>query len=654
MNGEQSQLFYISIIFALVSLIFPVFPLYAEEDDDKDSRVFMLDEVVVTAGRYREKIRNIPANVTVITASDIEKSTANNIVDLLSAEGGLVVRGFLGNDKKSGVDIRGMGETSVSSVLVLVDGIRINPGDMAGPDFSTISLDQVERIEIIRGASSVLYGDGAVGGVINIITRPAGGKLGGLVRLEGGSYGYEKATGIARGSFDNFHFSVIGNYSDTDGYREKGNFQNKNLSSKLAYDLGEYLSFSAEMRLHKDHYGFPGPLTKKQFREDPRQSTDPTDSQGETWEETYGVGLDGYFGAFGDFSARFTYGDRENNWLMLLTPGEIHERSRNLNLKHKWDIKVGRHLSELTVGFDYRDTDYYQETSFATKPMEVDHKGYYFLEKLTLFDKWIFQGGIRHHDYENNITTSGTKTSWTLNDYTAGLVYLFDFFDFGTALEGSLFANFATSFRIPDIDELGFATSDIRPQDGKHWDAGVKLLFGNRAEINVTYFYIRIEDEIWFDALNYINTNYEYPTKRKGVETAFRFYPIDSLKLWGNCTYMDASFEGADYKVPMVPEHKFSAGMNWDIFKWFELGITYVYVGSRPQGGDPIAGSMYEDMPSYEVVDMKLTFNLEKYHLKTFVKVNNIFDESYYTSSYYDNVYPSPERNYRVGLEWNF
>ncbi len=94
--------------------------------------------------------------------------------------------------------------------------------------------------------------------------------------------------------------------------------------------------------------------------------------------------------------------------------------------------------------------------------------------------------------------------------------------------------------------------------------------------------------------------------------------------------------------------------MNWDILEWCELGITHNHVGSRPQGGNPIAGSRYENMPSYDVVDMKLTFSLKKYHLKTFVKVNNILDESYYTSSYYDNVYPSPERNYRVGLEWNF
>ena len=575
----------ISMRLLLVFVAFLLFPAFAQgEDDTEKSPVFVLDEVVVTATRDREEVRRIPANIIVITAADIEKSSANNIIDLLSAEGGLVQRGFLGNDKKAGVDIRGMGETSVSSVLVLVDGVRINPADMAGPDFSSLSLDQVERIEIIRGAGSVLYGDGAVGGVINLITKRAGGKPGGVVRLEGGSYKSGKATALARGSFENLHVSVIGNYGDADGYREKGQLRNKNLSSKVAYDVGERLTLSAEMRLHKDRYGFPGPLTEEQFRDNPRQSTDTTDSSGETWEESYGVGLDGYFGDLGDFSARFTYKGRENSWILTLTPGEIYERSRDLTLKHKWDKEFSQHVNELTLGFDYRQTDYNQVTSFSTKPYEVNHAGYYFLDKLTLFDRWIFQGGFRYHDYQNLIKTTGAKTSWLSKNYTAGLIRLFDL---GATLSGSLFVNYATSFRVPDVDELGFATEDIRPQEGRHWDAGGKFRFGKRAEIDLTWFWIRIEDEIWFDALNYINTNYDHPTTRKGLEGAFRFYPLDSLRLWGSYTYTDARFEDVDYELPTVPKHKIVAGMNWEVFDWLDLGVTYNYVGSRPQGCNP-------------------------------------------------------------------
>ena len=147
-----------------------------------------LEEVVVTATRDVEEIRKIPANVTVITKEEIEQSNAQNRVDLLRDEVGVVVRDFYGNGKTASVDIRGFGETAPLNTLVLVDGRRVNEIDLSGVDWTQIPLDQIERIEIVRGAGSVLYGDNAVGGVINIITKkpekPFSARVGGAV----GSY----------------------------------------------------------------------------------------------------------------------------------------------------------------------------------------------------------------------------------------------------------------------------------------------------------------------------------------------------------------------------------------------------------------------------------------------------------------------------------
>jgi iron complex outermembrane receptor protein len=636
-------------------------PLFGEEGEKEELPAFVLDEIVVTAERQEQEVREIPANVTVITKADIERSSAETIVDLLSAEGGLVQRGFLGNEKRANVDIRGMGETSVSNVLVLVDGIRLNPPDMAGPDFSTLSLEQVDRVEILHGAGSVLYGDGAVGGVINIITRPPGGRPQATIKGEAGSYETYEATGSAGGAFGELRLSAVGNYGDSDGYRDRGYFWDKNLNTNMAYDLGERWTLLGGLRLHKDRHGFPGPLTIEQFEEDPTQSTDPTDSYGETWEESYSAGVEAYFGDLGDFSATYNYRERENYWVLTLTPGRIDERTQEVNVKHRWDYTLGAYSNELTLGVDYIHTDYDQNTSFAVKPYEVNHGGGYFLDKFTLFERWTLQGGYRYHDYENTITTTDEKTDWKEDVYTVGSTYLFDV---GHQASGSLFVNYATSFRIPNVDELGFSTGDLQPQTGRHWDVGVKCRLGKAAEMAVTWFYIRIEDEIWFDAFNYINTNYEEPTKRKGVETLLRLYPVEGIRLWGSFTYTDAYFEGADYDVPTVPKHKFVAGANWKIRPWLDLGATYNYVGSRPQGGNPLedyytsgspsGGSAFESMPSYEVVDVKLTARFQKYGLKMSLSVRNLFDESYYTNSYYDNVYPSPERNYSVSLQWQY
>lgn len=608
-----------------------------------------MEEVVVTATRDDENVSRLPANITVISREDIAKSGSTNLTEVLSTKGGLVVRGFLGNDKKAAVDIRGMGETSVSSVLVLVDGIRHNPSDMAGPDLSTVSLDQIERIEIIRGAGSVLYGDGAVGGVINIISTPVGRKNSALVKFEGGSYATGRATLRLNGSARGLHAGFIGNHGTIDGYRENGELTTSNADLKLEYDINDRLVASFRTRWHEDRYGFPGPLTLDQFKEDPRQSADFTRSHGNTYEMVAGAGLDLDLDRLGMISALVTYNDRENTWVMLLTPGEIHESTWVGNLKHTLEHSIAGQQNQIIWGVDLRHTDYSQGTSFAAKPYDLNHIGVYSLDRLTLRQMWILQAGYRHHRYDNRNRVSGGTTHWRADVITAGVVRLLTF---GTNWAGSLFANYSTSFRLPDIDELGFATDNIRPQTGRHFDVGSKLRWKERVELNLTWFDIRIEDEIWFDASRYVNTNYIHPTRRMGIEAALRLFPFKSMELWTNYTYTKATFEGIDYNIPTVPEHKLSSGIHWQASEWLELGLTYDYVGSRPQGGNPIVGSKFEDMPAYAVWSTRWAWTSRRYPLTTYIGINNLLDTSYYSLSYYDNVYPSPTRSFIVGIVW--
>jgi iron complex outermembrane receptor protein len=610
-----------------------------------------MDEVVVTATRDDQRVATIPANVTVITRDDIEKSTANTIVDVLATEGNLVTSSTLGNDKNARIDIRGMGETSVSSVLVLVDGIRINPSDMAGPDFTTLSLNQVERIEILRGAGSVLYGDGAVGGVVNIISRPAGGDPGAGVKAAVGSYDTYNAFAEARGSLNVFHLAVDGNVGDTDGYRENGDFSKKNFNLNAAADASDYLTLNAGFRYHKDEYGFPGPLTLEQFEQDPRQSLDNTGSKGNTEENAKYLGFENDFLDYGVLTARFTSRDRDNDWVLLGTPGLIEELSRDLNVKHKWDRSFMRADNELTVGVDFRNAEYFQEASFAIKRFDVDQLGLYALDRITLFDRWTLQGGARFYDYENEDQDSGDSTRWDGWVYNAGLLHQLPT---EWTVSGSLFASFATSFRIPDIDELGFSTGDLVPQTGKHVDVGAKLKFSDTIQTDVTYFYIRLEDELFFDALNFINTNFDSPTERTGVEVAVRWFPISRVRLWANYTYTRARFEDIDFKVPLVPENKFSAGVNAGLFAGLEAGISYNYVGERPQGGTPTANSTYDEIPSYQTVDLKVSGALPGLPLTAAFTVNNLFDEQYYATAFYDSVYPSPGVNYLFELAYRY
>src|SRR5918995_6915081 len=155
-----------------------------------DIPVTRTEPVVVTATRFEERYVSQPVNLTVITAEEIRASPAKTVPDLLAERAGIVVRDLFGNNASSTtVDMRGFGSTGTQNTLILVDGRRVVDIDLSGVQWSAVPLSAIERIEIVRGGGSVLYGEGATAGVINIITRsPAPGKTELTLRGSVGSY----------------------------------------------------------------------------------------------------------------------------------------------------------------------------------------------------------------------------------------------------------------------------------------------------------------------------------------------------------------------------------------------------------------------------------------------------------------------------------
>src|SRR5581483_527248 len=170
------------------ALCAPVFAAAGEPSQQFES-------VIVTATRSEQPQNRLPAAMTVITRADIERSGAHTLAEALrGVAGGQISGDFYGDGSSAVIDMRGFGVGANATTLVLVDGRRLNNPDIAPPDLASISLESVERIEIIQGSAGTLYGDQAVGGVVNIVTRQAA-KLAGDVRLEGGSYSGQRASG---------------------------------------------------------------------------------------------------------------------------------------------------------------------------------------------------------------------------------------------------------------------------------------------------------------------------------------------------------------------------------------------------------------------------------------------------------------------------
>jgi len=509
-----------------------------------------MEEVVVTGTRVEEPIRNIPKNVTVITREDIEQAPSNNVVDLLAREANVNLRSFFGNDKQAGVDIRGMGDTFVSNVIVMVDGYRLNPPDLAGPDFSTIPLDNIERIEILRGAGAVLYGDGAVGGVINIITRKGEKKPEGKFYGSYGSFETIDGRALYGGRVKRLSFNVNAGYYDSNGYRENGFFDKKDAGTRLQYDLTDAIALLLNASYHDDEYGLPGPVNREDKDDkDARRATMRPDDGGETEDGRAMGGVRIDLGRWGNAEIHRGYRSRDNHYVQGFNPllprseqtDHIDEDTRMFDMTYFKDYRLWERDHRIKVGFDHFKTEYYREelSRNSRENSEIKRRGVFAMNRWSLLENLTFDVGYRYHWFDgifrndqrqrfgtDRIWVNGIpfQRKWHNDSYDIGLLYSIN-------ENHSIFGNYATSFRTPNADEFALADNDLRPQEGKHMDIGSRHLLLDICELSVTLFQMEITDEIYYgeDPTTGIavNRNFDEKTIRRGLEADIKIYPID-------------------------------------------------------------------------------------------------------------------------------
>jgi iron complex outermembrane receptor protein len=266
---------------ALASAVVGVTPLVTPLAAAAQDAPVALPDILVTASRLGAGVTG--SSTTVITAEDIARAPDATVQDLLGRVPGIQTWSTGGGINGAGtvVDMRGFGATAASNTLVLINGRRLTDIDLAGVDFSSIPRQSIERIEITRGNSgAVLYGDGAVGGVINIITKngvgsPATG------RIEGGFGSFQQREGTVSAAASNgtFATSVYGTAIDSNGYRVNNALRQRDAVGDIRYtgsDGTAYLNVSGD----DQHLGLPGPrrvtLTSSELATDPTGATTPT------------------------------------------------------------------------------------------------------------------------------------------------------------------------------------------------------------------------------------------------------------------------------------------------------------------------------------------------------------------------------------------
>jgi iron complex outermembrane receptor protein len=636
------------------------FTLYAQEE-------VTLDEVVVTGTRDIQEIRKVPANVTVITPEEIERSNVKTTVDLLREEVGVVVHDLLGTGKNVSVDIRGYGETAPLNTLVLVDGRRVNEIDLSGVDWTQIPLDRVERIEILRGPGSVLYGDNAVGGVINIITKKPEKTFSVSAEGAAGSYHYNRESGSVSGKWGPLSAILSAGYTGTDGYRDNGFLRTKNVGGQVSYELNEDINLNFSGNYHQDDTGLPGGLTQAQIFQLGRRATVNPEDNAKT-EDWYNVlGIKAKFGNLGrieadlsyrsreveDFFRSFSFEDRRNIETWGFTPRYILEKPL-FALPNK-----------LIVGTDFYQSDstvFSESAFFGPNRAEVTKKtaGLYGLDQLSIFDHLILSLGYRYEwvtfDLSQDVPWARDKTREHEPAWQTGMDYLFD-------KKSSVYLSIKRSFRFPATDELiqffpVFQVNPaITPQRGYHYESGVRYFITDQIEANLALFWIETKDELFFNPVTFTNENFP-KTRRLGFEVGARAKPFPWLRIWGNYGYLRATLEHEPFSgndVPGVPTHKGDIGGEIDLRRGFLFTARASFVGSSHFISD--FANQVERLDGYYTLDARLSYTWKG--LKAFVGVNNLFNREYEEFAVVDAIgnqffFPSPKRNYIAGISYTW
>ena len=648
-----------------------------------------LDEVVVTGLRSAPVVL-IPRSVSVITQDDIRLAPSGTLVELLAREANVNLRSLTGNDKFAGVDIRGMGDTYTSNVVVLVDGVRLNSPDLQGADFSSVALDQIERIEIVRGANAVRYGNGAVGGVINIITREPRPELSLSGAASAGSFGTTDLS-LAAGGGQRIRFGGRASYQDTDGYRENGDLRRKDLMLAVAGDPTPGLTLSAAAQFHDDDYGLPGPVSAENFRgpDRERRASRTPDDGGETRDDRYRTGLTAELSGGKTLSLVSWFRDRRNEFLLGYTPllpraeqlGSIEEQTLGGEGVVSFPLEAGPGRHQITLGLSGSGSDYVRRDNgrglvgrSTALNEDLQDVGAFLATDWQLADRWQLILGHRENrtrldtfrdslvEVCDFIEILGLQVpvncrpesqrsdvrdeEWRNSATDAGLV-------FAVSPAVTAYLNYSRAFRVPNVDELALAPGSLIPQRSSHLDAGVRLRPATAVSTSLAAFYLRVEDEILFGADESgfgVNQNAPEPTERIGFEAELRWQLHASLLALASAGYTRAEFSRSGAPVPLVPEWTTALNLRWSATPDLLASIAGRYVGERTDGND-FAGTTYPKLGAYVLVDLKLLWQTGRVGWSA--GLNNAFDAVAAASGYSGSLYPVTGRNAYAGVSFS-
>ncbi|MDK2122486.1 TonB-dependent receptor [Parachitinimonas caeni] len=624
-----------------------------------------IETVVVTASRVPMPPRNLAVNLSVIDRQDIERSSATSLSELLAGQAG-VTSLSLDSTNNGSVGLRGFGIAGPSNTQILLNGIKLNENDLSGPRIGQIPLSAVEKIEIVRGSGAVLYGSGAVGGVINIITR--GSQSGGLLEAKVGSFSTAAL---------NAHYQIAdgGNslkagiyYLDSDHWRRNNREQTRSGNLEGNLQLGA-ARVTANLTSERERLRLPGPRridssrNLDQMASDPRGTASPDDH---SWIDTDraqisvdksvdNVRLLGDIGwrrktGFIHYGGQYPWNDRREISTLSISP-RLAWRHQLAGMSG--DLIAGLDISRATADRFGGATDQLD----ASGGSEQKTRALYIDQTTAISHQTRLNLGVRHERSHHQVR--GFTPADNTDSLTAWQVGLRQ--QLTEAINA--YGRIGKSFRFANADELA-DNANLRPQTGRDVELGIEYTTAawyGRAAV----FQIKLNDEIHYNPLAGTygqNINLD-PSSRQGLELESRLR-TGAIDWHGNYSYTRSRYDGGRYgavsldgnDLPLTPRHKFNLSVGMPVAEGTRLDLDWQLVSRSRLDNDQANQATW--LAGYGVVGVKLSHQRGPWQLS--LSGQNLTDQRYasygvkssFGSAY--NVYPNQGRAFYLTGAYRF
>ena len=648
--------------------------------------------VIYSTTGFETEMRKTASNPSVVTSKEIKERNYQTVDQILNDIPSINI---VKQGKDSIIDLRGQGDKAKQNVQILVDGVQMNSLDtsMTATPINTIAVDNIERIEVLPGGGSVLYGSGTSGGVVNIITKRGTGRTA-TVGLDHGRYGSNKTNVAVGESFGNFDVNFTYTKNDREGYRDYDKSDSDYFQGDIRYRISDTQNIGFKYSKYKADETYPEMLTRAQVEDDRKQSglIDGEHSKTKTDKDEYVLTYNNKFTENLDLNLVLFSQETEMKIhgrsyqgamgpMKLWMTQEALFRDKKKGIKSKLRYAYGEG-SSVIFGLEYIDNDAKRKSLMNMPPMMNNILTVNDLTKETIsgfvmnnyvWGNFEFAQGVRYEraDYKVKRTSSTGPGIDTTTDednfaYEVSANYLY-------SDTGKTYIRYERGFTSPppalltNKNAAGYYLNNLKSEKYDNFEIGVSDYIGFTS-LNASVFYTITKDEITSETSGTMGSasmtidNYNLgKTERVGFELKAEQY-IDKLTLSQSYAYINAKIKDGEVKgvdvsgnrVANVPRNKFNIGANYAFTNRFNVGGEVVYIDDVYLNNKNLGGKKN----SHVVTNIRANYNFD-FGLSLHAGINNVFDKKYYEDVDYTEstgvfTYdPAAERNYYVGFRYS-